>query len=98
MSTNSSRMPTRKIYSQSTPYPSYGLSWTWAAENEAVVHLDDLLLRRVRLGVLMPNGGMDMIDEIRMRVQAPLGWSDQTWKSEVDRYHQIWRENYYLPL
>lgn len=80
------------------PIPQLWAELTWAAENEAVVHLDDLLLRRVRLGVLMPNGGMDMIDEIRMRVQAPLGWSDQTWKSEVDRYHQIWRENYFLPL
>lgn len=80
-----------------TPIPELWAELAWAAENEAVVHLDDLLLRRVRLGVLFPNGGMDVIDEVRKRVQAPLGWSDQTWAAEVDRYVQIWKENYYLP-
>ncbi len=80
-----------------TPIPALWAELAWAAENEAVVHLDDLLLRRVRLGVLLPNSGMDLIREVRKRVQAPLGWSDQTWTAEVDRYLQIWRENYYLP-
>ena len=79
------------------PIPELWAELTWAAKNEAVVHLDDLLLRRVRLGVLFPHGGMDLIDQIRKRVQAPLGWSDQTWTAEVDRYQQIWRENYHLP-
>jgi glycerol-3-phosphate dehydrogenase len=69
----------------------------WAAEHEAVVHLDDLLLRRVRLGILFPNGGMDMLDQIRSRVQTTLGWSDETWAAEVKHYQKIWRENYYLP-
>jgi len=30
----------------------------WAARAEAVSHLDDLLLRRVRLGLLLPGGGV----------------------------------------
>ncbi|NQD91697.1 glycerol-3-phosphate dehydrogenase/oxidase, partial [Pseudomonas sp. CrR25] len=29
----------------------------WAAQNELVLHLDDLLLRRTRLGLLLPQGG-----------------------------------------
>lgn len=75
-------------------------SWAelrWAAENEAVVHLDDLLLRRVRMGLLLPRGGLDYIDEIRKQVQESLGWSDETWQAEIERYTTIWRENYYLP-
>lgn len=80
-----------------TPIPELWAELAWAAEHEAVVHLDDLLLRRVRLGILFPNGGMDMLDQIRSRVQTPLGWSDETWAAEVKHYQKIWRENYYLP-
>jgi glycerol-3-phosphate dehydrogenase len=79
------------------PIPQFWAELTWAAKNEAVVHLDDLLLRRVRLGILLPNGGLDVIDHIKQRVQPALGWSDKTWAAEVDRYQNIWRKNYYLP-
>jgi glycerol-3-phosphate dehydrogenase len=76
---------------------SFWAELAWAAENEAVVHLDDLLLRRVRMGLLLPGGGLDKINQIRSLTQTPLGWSDQAWESEVDRYQQIWQENYSLP-
>jgi glycerol-3-phosphate dehydrogenase len=79
------------------PIPELWSELTWAAKNEAVVHLDDLLLRRVRLGILFPNGGMDLIDQVRTRVQSHLAWSDATWDAEVQRYRQIWQENYHLP-
>jgi glycerol-3-phosphate dehydrogenase len=79
------------------PIPQFWAELTWAAKNEAVVHLDDLLLRRVRLGILLPNGGMNVIDQIKQRVQLSLGWSDEVWEAEVDRYQNIWQENYYLP-
>jgi len=80
-----------------TPLPELWAELTWAANNEAVVHLDDLLLRRVRIGLLMPNGGITLLDRIRELVQGPLGWSDETWAMEVSRYNEIWRRNYYLP-
>jgi glycerol-3-phosphate dehydrogenase len=70
---------------------------TWAAKNEAVVHLDDLLLRRVRMGILLPNGGLDHIAKIQNLVQDPLGWTEKIWIDEVARYQSIWHENYYLP-
>jgi len=79
------------------PITSLWAELTWAAKNEAVVHLDDLLLRRVRLGLLLPGGGMDKVDQVRNLVQSPLGWSDDTWLSEVTRYKAIWQENYSLP-
>jgi glycerol-3-phosphate dehydrogenase len=79
------------------PIPELWAELPWAARNEAVVHLDDLLLRRVRMGVLMPGGGLNEIDKIRSLVQEPLGWSDEKWAFEVSRYRKIWQENYYLP-
>jgi len=79
------------------PMPEFWAELAWAAENEAVVHLDDLLLRRVRMGLLMPNGGLEHIEHIRRLVQQPLGWSNDIWTAEVARYEKIWRENYALP-
>lgn len=79
------------------PLPEIWAELAWAAKNEAVVHLDDLLLRRVRIGLLMPNGGIPLLTRIREVIQGPLGWSDETWASEVSRYNDVWRRNYYLP-
>ena len=80
-----------------TPLPEFWAELAWAAKNEAVVHLDDLLLRRVRIGLLMPSGGKNLLEHIRELVQVPLGWSNETWASEVSRYNDLWRRNYYLP-
>lgn len=80
-----------------SPIPQTWAELTWAARNEAVVHLDDLLLRRLRLGLLMPNGGLDRIESIRNLVQKPLGWSDPTWENEVERYQAIWEKYYSIP-
>jgi glycerol-3-phosphate dehydrogenase len=66
----------------------------WAARSEGVVHLDDLLLRRMRTGITLPNGGMDEIGRIRAIVQPELGWDDQRWMDEVDAYCQIWARSY----
>ena len=61
----------------------------WAARAEGVIHLDDLLLRRVRLGLLLPNGGLCLIEKIRTMVQSELDWDDTRWKNELDRYKRI---------
>lgn len=70
---------------------------SYSASQEAVVHLDDLLLRRVRIGLCLPNGGLKHFERIKALVQEPLGWSESKWKVELDRYMQIWRNYYYLP-
>jgi glycerol-3-phosphate dehydrogenase len=69
----------------------------WAARAEGVVHLDDLLLRRVRLGLLLPQGAMAWMDRIRSIVQPELGWDDERWSAEVAEYARRWRSSYYLP-
>ncbi|MBI4561626.1 MAG: hypothetical protein HY724_06235 [Candidatus Rokubacteria bacterium] len=69
----------------------------WAARVEGVVHLDDLLLRRVRLGLLLPEGGRELLPEIRSICQPELGWDDPRWEAEADSYREIWRTCYSLP-
>ncbi len=70
----------------------------WAARAEGVVHLDDLLLRRVRLGLLLPNGGLDYLDRIRAIAQPELGWDDEQWEREAAAYADLWRRFYSLPM
>jgi glycerol-3-phosphate dehydrogenase len=66
----------------------------WAAREEGVVHLDDLLLRRVRLGLLLPNGARHQLGRIREIAQSELGWDDQRWQQEEDQYLQLWEKSY----
>ena len=66
----------------------------WAASTGAVEHLDDLLLRRVRLGMLLPDGGLAKIDRIRTIVQPELGWTDTRWEMELTRYQNIYLNSY----
>jgi glycerol-3-phosphate dehydrogenase len=69
----------------------------WAARAEGVVHLDDLLLRRVRLGLTLPEGGIPGLERIRKIVQPELGWDDPTWEREANRYVNLWKQCYHLP-
>ncbi len=70
----------------------------WGARAEGVVHLDDLLLRRVRLGLLLPEGGREILSRVRSICQEELGWDDVRWREEEVRYLEIIRESYGVPL
>ncbi|GGY66984.1 glycerol-3-phosphate dehydrogenase/oxidase [Marinobacter zhanjiangensis] len=69
----------------------------WAARNESVVHLDDLLLRRSRLGLILPEGARALLPEIRQRLALELDWSDDDWQGEIHRYLGLWHAAYHLP-
>jgi glycerol-3-phosphate dehydrogenase len=66
----------------------------WAARDEGVEHLDDLLLRRVRLGNLLPDGAIPLLPRIRKITQPELGWSDARWQAEEKSYRKIWKTYY----
>ncbi len=68
-----------------------------AAREEAVVTLSDLLLRRVRLGLLLPNAGLDHVAKIRALVQPELGWDDARWDREEAAYRATWKKAYSVP-
>ncbi len=69
----------------------------WAARAEGVVHLDDLLLRRVRLGLLLPQGGAAHESRLRAIMQTELAWDDDRWQAEWTAYQELWRAHYSLP-
>src|SRR5690606_34097555 len=71
----------------------------FAARHEQVIHLDDLLLRRTRLGLILPHGAMTPLISTRLKqiCQQELGWDEQKWQQEVVRYQELWQRYYHLP-
>jgi len=69
----------------------------WAARSEAVRHLDDLLLRRTRLGLLLRDGGAAHLPRIRAICQPELGWDDVHWAREEAAYRTHWTLHHGLP-
>ncbi len=69
----------------------------WAARAEAVEHLDDLLLRRVRIGLLLRGGGQEHLARIRAICQPELAWPDARWEARSRRLQPLWKTHYSLP-
>ena len=69
----------------------------WAIKHEAVQHLDDLLLRRTRLGMCLPRGGDDLYPALKALFATERQWDDQRWETELTRYEAIWNSYYSLP-
>ena len=58
----------------------------WAVTHEGAAHLDDVLLRRVRLDIERRDRGLGAADEV-LEVMAPLlGWSDDDVAAEREAY------------
>ena len=68
-----------------------------AAQHEAVQHLDDLLLRRTRLGLLLSRGGLDHLPRIRQLCEPHLQWGDARWAAELARYQDLIARHYSVP-
>ncbi|MGP5312711.1 glycerol-3-phosphate dehydrogenase/oxidase [Psychrobacter faecalis] len=71
----------------------------FAARHEQVMHLDDLLLRRTRLGLILPHGAMTPLISARLKqiCQQELCWNEQKWQQEAQRYQNLWQRYYHLP-
>jgi len=69
----------------------------WAARCESVQRLEDLLLRRSRIGLQLRQGGLAIMARIRAICQPELGWSDQRWDAEQAAYVALWNKHYSLP-
>jgi glycerol-3-phosphate dehydrogenase len=70
----------------------------YAAESENIRHLEDLLLRRVRIGLLTPQGGKQYLNRIRKICRDVLPWDRRRWKEEIRRYVELWDRAHNLPL
>jgi glycerol-3-phosphate dehydrogenase len=69
----------------------------FVAANERVRHLEDLLLRRVRIGLLTPQGGKEHLKRIRALCQPALPWDRKRWKKEIAIYLEQWHHSHALP-
>ena len=66
----------------------------YAAKHEAVRHLDDLLLRRVRIGLITPEGGKEHIGRIKKLCAPVLPWDEGKWDAEINMYLEKWRRSH----
>jgi len=77
-----------------------GVAWAelrWACRAEGVVHLDDLLLRRTRLGLLLPCGGAGVLSRVEPLARDELGWTALQWHEERSRYEALIARCYAVP-
>ncbi len=82
---------------QITATPIFWAELAYACEHELVIHLDDLLLRRTRVGLLVAQGGLALLDDVGLLCQSRLGWDDQRWAQEQQRYLAIYQQFYSVP-
>jgi len=69
----------------------------YAAKHEHVRHLSDLLLRRVRIGLLTPRGGKAYLGRIKKLCRPVLPWSRKRWRQEIKVYFNLWKTAHALP-
>jgi glycerol-3-phosphate dehydrogenase len=80
--------------------PGTATAWAelhWALRHEQVRHLDDLLLRRTRLGLLLPAGAAALLPRLEPVAREALHWSAGQWRDECDRYARIIAQCYSVP-
>jgi glycerol-3-phosphate dehydrogenase len=70
----------------------------FVAKHERVRHLSDLLLRRVRIGLLTPHGGKVHLKRIRNLCQHALPWDNKRWKEEITLYLKQWNRAHAVPV
>jgi len=82
------------------PVPGTATPWAelhWALRHEQVRHVDDLLLRRTRLGLLLPAGARELLPRIEPVAREALRWSAGEWRDECERYERIVARCYAAP-
>lgn len=96
---------TKDLLLESTPedlecIPGMNRLWAelkWSLVHEDVHFLDDLLIRRTRIGLMITKGGTPFYTRIKSYVQSLLGWSENRWHQEWARYQDIWGYAYSIP-
>ena len=71
-----------------TPYTLAELRWSM--REEQVRRLDDLLMRRTRLGLVAARGAESLLPMLEAPCREALGWEAARWTAEVARYLENW--------
>lgn len=69
----------------------YGIKYEW------VRHLSDLMLRRVRIGLLLAEGGRALMPRIEQVCRPVLEWDRRRWRQETKEYYAHWQRVHGLP-
>ena len=69
----------------------------FALRHEQVLHLDDLLLRRTRLGLQLARGAEVLWPTLQPLLSQELGWSAEVFERECARYRDLIQRCYGLP-
>ncbi|HBO34095.1 MAG TPA: FAD-dependent oxidoreductase [Anaerolineaceae bacterium] len=72
----------------------YWAELPYNARHGMVEHLDDLLLRCTRLGMLLPQGGMGVMNKVKQLTKSELPWTEEEWQLEIARYQDIYQKAY----
>lgn len=85
-----------KLFSPIEHTESLWVELCHGAEHENIHHLSDLLLRRVRIGLFLPQGGISLLDKIEAMCKPYLSWGSEKWNIEKKAYIKVWNK-YYSP-
>ncbi len=69
----------------------------FAVKTEKIRHLNDLLLRRTRLGLLIPKGAEAFLDRIQELCAPLLSWDRNRWDRERNAYLETIQKVYSIP-
>jgi len=70
----------------------------YVAVKEHIRHLSDIMLRRVRIGLLMPEGGKKYLDKIQSLCAPVLDWDEDRWETEKKQYLTHWQKAHGVPF
>ncbi len=66
----------------------------WSARHEQVQKLDDLLMRRTRIGLVAKEGGREILPRLKEICMTELAWDETRWNAEAARYLELWQRNH----
>jgi glycerol-3-phosphate dehydrogenase len=69
----------------------------WSIRHESPRDLDDLLLRRSRLGLVAPHGGRQAVQAAAPLLQDWMGWDSDRWRREMRDYAARWHRSFRVP-
>ncbi|MEJ2041162.1 MAG: glycerol-3-phosphate dehydrogenase/oxidase, partial [Desulfosarcinaceae bacterium] len=69
----------------------------FAARYGRIRHLSDLMLRRVRLGLLVPDGGRTIMDRVKHLCRPLLPWDNTRWVAEISEYLRSYKRHHGVP-
>ena len=81
-------------------HPELPYTWAeveWLCRNEMVVHLEDLLARRLRVLLLNARVSSEIAEECAKRIAPILEWDTKKVKSEVENFKKL-AKNYVLSI